>query len=201
MFRLLVIVGICWTVWVMGSPEALPSDSGPTTAAREDVEAILFTPPPGWGSVDPGKLPGSVKVMVVRQDSDTSYPPSINLGMEDYKGSLKDYLKIVKAINESQHAEWKNLGTIHTEAGKASLSQVDMSTSWGTVRLMHVILVKKGQAYIMTAAALRDEFPRFYSEFFNAMRSLRFGRVAPDQLLETVYERATADATSRLDDN
>ncbi len=154
----------------------------------------MFTPPEGWGSLDPKKLPGSVKVMVVGKGSDTNYPPSINLGMEEYNGTLKDYLKIVKAINESQNAEWKNLGTIHTEAGRASLSQVDVSTSWGTIRLMHVILVKKGQAYIMTSAALRDEFPRFYSEFFNSMRSLRFGKVAQISLwrlltLEIVLQR------------
>ncbi len=176
--------------WAHSTPVAPPPETltAPSTEISEEVEALLFTPPQGWGSADPKDLPGSVKVMVVGSGSDT-FPPSINLGMESYKGTTKDYLKIVKAINESQNAEWKNLGALHTEAGKANLSQVDMQTNWGTVRLMHVILVKQGYAYIMTAAALRDEFPRFYSDFFKAMRSLRFGKVSSDQLTETVHRK------------
>jgi len=110
--------------------------------------------------------------------SNTEYPPSMNLGMEPFSGSLDEYLKIVKAINDSQNAEWKSLGTIHTKAGPGNLSQVDMTTSWGSVRLMHVILVKDGQAYILTAAARRDEFPRFYRQFFKSMRSLHFRDVS-----------------------
>lgn len=153
----------------------------------EEVQALMFTAPDGWRSADPNALPPSVKVMVVGNPIN-SYPPSINLGIEEYSGTLKDYLKIVKAINESQNADWKNLGVIHTEAGKGNLSQVDMETTWGTVRLMHVIMVKNGTAYIMTCAALKDEFPRYYAEFFKSMRSLRFGNIPRNQLITELYE-------------
>ena len=196
MIRTILLATLCCV-----SSFAMSHATSAVAAHKEDVDAIMFTPPEGWGSLDPKKLPGSVKVMVVGKGSDASYPPSINLGVEEYSGTLKDYLKIVKAINDSQNADWKNLGTIHTEAGRASLSQVDVTTSWGTIRLMHVILVKKGQAYIMTSAALRDEFPRFYSEFFNAMRSLRFGKGAPDQLVEAAYLRNSAAALSPESDS
>ena len=138
--------------------------------------AIAFEPPTGWRCADPDQLPRSVQVMVVGKGA-SDYPPSINLGMEPFSGSLEDYLKIVKAINDSQNAEWKSLGTIHTKAGPGNLSQVDMNSSWGSVRLMHVILVKDGQAYILTSAAKRDEFPRFYRQFFKSMRSLHFRKV------------------------
>jgi hypothetical protein len=52
-----------------------------------------------------------------------------------------------------------------------------MNTQWGRVKMMHVILLKKGVIYILTAAALLEEFPKFYKDFFNSLRSLR---VNPD---------------------
>ena len=181
----LLAVGLNGAETLKRTPEqATTTQSDPADA---NVAAIMFTPPEGWKTADPKILPPSVKVMVVGPGS-KGYPPSINLGIEEYAGTLKEYLKIVKAINDSQNAEWKNLGPIHTEAGKANLSQVDITSSHGAVRLMHVILVKGGKTYIMTAAALRDEFPRFYNEFFKSMRSLRFGDVSPDQLTPAQYE-------------
>lgn len=134
--------------------------------------AVMFTPPSGWQLTDSKELPKSVKVMVVGKGA-KEYPPSINLSTEEYAGTLKQYLKIVKAINDSQGSEWKDLGTIRTDAGDASLSQVDAKSQWGETRLMHVILLKDGIVYILTAASLKDEFPKFYKDFFNSLRSLR----------------------------
>jgi hypothetical protein len=81
-------------------------------------------------------------------------------------------LKIVKDFNLAEKTEWKDLGKIHTKAGSASLSQFDETSSWGTVRTMTTILVKNGNAYILSAAALKSEFSTFYKEFFEAMRTL-----------------------------
>lgn len=140
-------------------------------------EVVMFTPPAGWRNADVGALPEHVKVMVVGKGS-SEFPPSITLGTEDYKGSLKQYLKRIKEINSSQGFEWKDLGTVRTEAGNASLSQVDKRTEWGDVRMMHVIMTKNGVVYILTAASLKEEFPKFYKDFFNSMRSLRFGEAS-----------------------
>ncbi|MCB1112265.1 MAG: hypothetical protein H7A37_00285 [Chlamydiales bacterium] len=154
---------------------------------------VMFNPPEGWFLADPKALPPSVKIMVVGT-SKNSFPPSINLGMEPYEGSLKDYLRMIKAINDSQGAEWKDLGTIRTQAGNASLSQVDSSTEWGDVRMMHVILLRDSTTYILTAAALKEEFPNYYNDFFKAMRSLRFNKslveMIPDQSLRSGYLQA-----------
>lgn len=136
---------------------------------------VMFTPPEGWQMADPKALPPSVKIMVVGK-GEKEFPPSLNLGSEKFGGTLKDYLKTVKAINDSQGTEWKDLGTIKTEAGDASLSQVDAKTQWGNVRTMHVIFLQNGTVYIMTAAALKEEFPKYYKDFFNAMRSLRVNK-------------------------
>lgn len=146
------------------------SSTAPATALQK---TIVFTPPAGWHSTDSKDLLGSVKVMVVGK-GEHEFPPSINLGTETYKGTLKQYLKRIKEINASQGHEWKDLGTIRTPAGEASLSQADTKTKWGEVRMMHVILRKDNTVYILTAASLKEEFPKFYKDFFAAFRSLRF---------------------------
>jgi hypothetical protein len=143
--------------------------------AVDEEGIVLFTPPLGWNMVDSKSLPATVKVMVVGK-GEKSFPPSINMSTEPYKGTLKQYLKIVKSMNESQGYDWKDLGSIKTEAGLGSLSQVDTKTEWGTTRLMHVILVKSNRVYILTASALKDEFSKYYKDFFAAMRSLRISK-------------------------
>jgi hypothetical protein len=144
----------------------------PPESATEESSTVTFTPPTGWRFADSKELPPNVKVMVVGKGK-KEYPPSINLATEKYNGTLKDYLKTVKAINDSQSTSWKDLGTIQTASGNASLSQIDTKTTWGDVRMMHVIIIKDGTAYILTAASLTEEFPKFYKDFFNALRSLR----------------------------
>lgn len=143
---------------------------------------VMFTPPSGWRFADSNSLPPSVKTMVVGKGQH-EFPPSMNLGTEAYKGTLKQYLKVIKGINDSQGSEWKDLGTVRTEAGDASLSQVDSKTQWGDVRMMHVILIRNGIVYILTSAALKEEFPKFYKEFFNSMRSLRINNDEPTALI------------------
>lgn len=142
-------------------------------AKQSPTVTVQFTPPTGWRYSDPKALPERVHVMVVGKGL-REYPPSINLGTEPFQGSLKDYLKIVKALNDVQGAEWRDLGTILTDAGEASLSQLDSKSEWGDVRMMHVIFIREGMVYILTATSLKEEFPRYYQDFFRSMRSLRF---------------------------
>lgn len=134
---------------------------------------VQFTPPAGWHFAEAASLPASVKTLVIGKGG-FEFPPSINLGMEVYPGTLKQYLKRVKEINDAQGHRWKDLGKIRTQAGDASLSQADKQTQWGEVKMMHVILQKNGIIYILTAAALKEEFPKFYKDFFNSFCSIRF---------------------------
>lgn len=149
--------------------------------------AVMFTPPPNWQLADAKALPSSVKIMVVGK-GESDFPPSINLATENYAGTLKQYLKQVKAINSSQGNEWKDLGTIRTDAGDASYSQAIVKTQWGDVKLMHVIFLKNGIIYILTGAALKDDFPKYYKDFFNSFRSLKIN--------QNVYEMV-ADPSKR----
>lgn len=135
--------------------------------------AIAFNPPPEWLMADTKELPPSVKVMFVGHGKG-AFPPSINLGMEEYHGTLKQYLKTIKAINSSQGGQLKELGPLQTPAGEGHLYQEDSSTRWGEVRMMHLILQKEGTIYMLTAAAAKEEFSTYYKRFFESMSSLHF---------------------------
>jgi hypothetical protein len=172
---------VCITITASSQAEALSSAEEKTIQENliqtaQEPGAVVFTPPTGWALAKADSLPPNVKAMVIGK-GEHEFPPSINLGTENYQGTLKQYLKQVKTINASQGHEWKDLGTILTDAGEASYSQAIMNTQWGRVKMMHVILLKKGVIYILTAAALLEEFPKFYKDFFNSLRSLR---VNPD---------------------
>jgi hypothetical protein len=147
-------------------------DTGSFGQISKEPGTVIFTPPQNWRLADSEALPAHVRAMVVGT-GESDFPPSINLSTEEFEGSLKDYLKIVKEINAAQGSEWKDLGTIRTEAGTASLSQADAVTEWGPVRMMHVILARNGMIYILTAASLKKEFPKFYPIFFKSLKSLK----------------------------
>lgn len=132
----------------------------------------FFIPPESWEVVDPALVPKNIRLLV-KSPEKNKYPPSINLASDRVNCDLKTYLKKVKAVNEADGIAWKDLGTIDTLAGKASLSQIDMDSSWGPVRMMHTILIQDGQASILTCAALKKDFPKLYDTFFGAMKSLR----------------------------
>lgn len=141
--------------------------------AEDSSIQLALTPPPNWRMAETKELPKHVKVLIVGKGKH-SMPPSINLGYEIFSGSLKDYLKIIKNFNQSQGDPWVDLGTIETQAGQASLSQVEITTQWGPIKEMHVILARNGIIYIVTAAALKEEFSSFYPLFLEAFRSLHF---------------------------
>lgn len=140
--------------------------------AKDQPGAVTFIPPEGWFHVDPSTLTGNIKAKVIAKNG-SSIPPAITLLVKPFSGTLKDYLKKVKAINDSHGDEWKDLGLIKTEAGKGSLSQVDMKTQWGYIRIMHVILIRDGNVYILTASAPKEDFGKYYALFFAALRSLK----------------------------
>lgn len=161
----------------------LSASSGFSEVASEP-NAVTFTPPKGWRLAEQKELAPSVKTMVIGKGK-REFPPSINLAVEPYSGTLKQYLKIVKSINNANRADWKDLGSIRTLAGDANLSQVDEKAEWGDIRMMHVIFVKNGYAYILTAASLKEEFSAFYKDFFASMRSLNISNDAFEMVTDT----------------
>jgi len=153
--------------------------------AAQEPGTAMFKPPEGWGLVPQSEsLPSRVKVMVVG-NTEGPFPPSINLSTEDFNGSLNDYLQVVKAINRSRKSEWKNLGKIQTQAGEGNLSQTDTVTEWGPVRMLHVILLKNNVVYILTAAALKTDFAKYYKIFFDSLRSFSINQDPPEMAQRT----------------
>lgn len=132
----------------------------------------FFLPPKGWEIADPKMLSPRVKIAFVK-NTGKGFRPSINLAVEQTQASTGEYLKAVRAIHEQDRTnQWRALGKVRTAAGLAQLTEIDSQTEYGPVRLLQLILVKEGYAWILTAVALKEEFPDFYREFHAAFRSL-----------------------------
>ena len=115
-----------------------------------------------------------VKLMVVGKGKG-HFPPSMNLITEQFNGTLKDYLRKVVSFNKAQGQEWKDLGTLMTQSGEASLSQAIQETPYGKVQMLHAILLKDGTIYLLTASSLQEEFPSHTKAFYEALKSLKVG--------------------------
>lgn len=143
---------------------------------HEKTEQYSFTPPKDWVTVDPKTLPQQVKILV-KGKGENGLPPSLNLAIEETDMDLKSYLQTIKKLHESNNEnEWKKLGSIQTSSGRAILTQIDTKTVWGDIRMMQTIILRNRRAYILTATALKDEFPEFYREFFQSIQSLKIGK-------------------------
>jgi len=136
-------------------------------------EVVQFTPPVGWKMADRTSLPLHVQAMVVGPGK-SSFPPSINLSIEPYDKSLSEYLKIVRSFNDAKRASSLDLGELETSAGKGRLIQVDDLDQWGKVRYLHLFLKRGENVYILTGAALQEEFPVLNSLFLSSLSSLIF---------------------------
>jgi len=157
-----LLAGLCFSV------------IGDAAEASKDIalQKITFVPPEGWRKAEEAQLPPRVEVLVVGESSQ-GFPPSLNLATENYRGTLKEYLKVVKSINDAKGNQWKNLGPITSDVGVGNLSQVDSKNKWGDLRMMHAIFLKEETIYILTATALKEEFSLLYKKFFDSFRSLK----------------------------
>jgi hypothetical protein len=147
-----------------------------TTSIVQAVESshltqCFFIPPENWDIADPRTLSPKVKMAFVK-NSGKGFCPSINLAIEETDVSLADYLKAVKAIHEQdRNNHWRSLGKVRTAAGLAQLTEIDSITEWGSVRILQLILIKDKHAYVLTAAALKEEISNYYKDIQSAFRS------------------------------
>jgi len=170
-----------WTplfIAILCTGVALPAFSKQHTPSTEeplDLAApsqCFFIPPQGWEIADQSILSPRVKIAFIK-NTGKGFCPSLNLAIESTQVSLVDYLKSVKAIHEQNRSNhWRQLGKVRTPAGLAQLTEMDSTTEWGPIRILQLILVKEGHAYVLTAAALKEEFSNFYKEIQASFRSL-----------------------------
>jgi hypothetical protein len=151
--------------------DALTEECAPIPEESEPF--CYFIPPKGWAMAEPNLLGPQVKMAFVKIDKKRKFCPSLNLAIEKVEGGLNAYLNDVKVIHEQDRKNhWRKLGKVHTLAGEAQLTEIDTSSHMGAVRMLQLILLKEGRAYILTAAALKEDFCDFYQEFQSAFRSL-----------------------------
>jgi hypothetical protein len=147
-----------------------------STSIAQAVETInltqcFFIPPENWDIADPRTLSPKVKMAFLKNNG-KGFCPSINLAIEETDVSLTDYLKAVKAIHEQdRNNHWRSLGKVRTAAGLAQLTEIDSTTEWGLVRILQLVLIKDKHAYVLTAAALKEEMSNYYKDIQSAFRS------------------------------
>ena len=130
-----------------------------------------FKPPKEWQFAEPDHELSRVQVCFLGKNK-KGLCPSINLASEPIAVSLAEYLKAVKDLHQADRRNsWRDLGKIQTCAGEARLTEIESPTEYGPLRMLQMIFVKENQAYIVTAAALKEEFSEFYREFKNALSS------------------------------
>jgi hypothetical protein len=141
--------------------------------------------------VEKAKTGGQVKMAFVDKAKKEGFCPSLNLAIENVEGTLNEYLSDVKAIHEQdRNNRWRKLGKVRTLAGDAQLTEIDTLSNLGPVRMLQLILIKEGSAYIMTAAALKKDFCSYYRDFQEAFHSLNVTHDLLDAIPQ--LERKTA---------
>ncbi len=134
----------------------------------------FFRPPDNWMAAERSALSPLVKVGFYGPRKQVGFCPSINLAEEVVHCTLKEYLDSVKKIHTSnRHKKWSHLGSIKTLAGDAALTQIDLPSPSGPLRLLQLILLKENKAYIITAACLKNEFTQILPTFRKTFHSLQ----------------------------
>lgn len=167
-------ISICFAIVFLLTSSSSHAKNNAFSSALQAISPCecFFVPPAGWEFADPKTLAPMVKIAFLKKSS-KGFCASINLAVEETSASLNDYLKAVKAIHEQDRAnQWRALGKVSTAAGLAQLTEIDTTSDFGPVRILQAILVKEGRAYVLTAAALREEISAYYKDFQSAFRSL-----------------------------
>jgi hypothetical protein len=136
-----------------------------------------FIPPNGWECIVAQKPDPCVQIAFVGK-GETNFRPSLNLAIEEIDVSLKEYLKDVREIHETEmNVQWRDLGPFTFGSGKGRLTEITSSSAIGDVKMLQAILVQDGCAYILTGAVLKKEFLAMQKTLLSAIRSLT---IVPD---------------------
>ena len=134
----------------------------------------LFSPPKDWQYAKPKNSSPHIQVGFIGSGSNF-FHPSINLATEEFEGTLKEYLKAVKAIHTGEpKTTWRDLGKFAMRGGEGRLTEISSPSPFGDVKLLQAILLKEHTAYILTAAVLKKDFSHLQNEILASLRSLSF---------------------------
>lgn len=158
------------------------------------ASVCYFQPPEGWLGVKPDEASAAGLVAFIGK-AKKEVSPSLSFTTEATDLSLKEYIKAVKEVHESDlHVAWRDLGELTFRGGKGRLGEVCNSTPFGEMKILQGILVRDGCAYILTGASLQEEFSEHRSSLVAAIRSLTFlpdlfSAIADPQTRETLKTR------------
>jgi len=121
---------------------------------------------------DPETLSPRVHIAFVGKGSGLA--PTVNLATEPVTITLQAYVDAVRKIHIADpNAKWRDLGRFDTLLGAGKLTELEVATEQGKARLMQLMVVKEGLAYILTACALKEEFSKYYKLFDATFHSLQ----------------------------
>ena len=133
----------------------------------------FFIPPKDWEIADPKKLSKHVDVGFIGKQKN-SFRPSINLASEKTLSTLKEYVKAIKTLNQKdKNSSLRELGEINTQSGKAALLEITKKNSFGDLRLLQQVFIHKKRAYILTAAAKKEDFNGYQKEIISSLQSFK----------------------------
>lgn len=141
-------------------------------ASIAEAKQCYFLPPSGWEIAQLKTPSAHVKIGFIGKGS-TEFRPSINLAFEEVDIPLKEYIKAVKELQLSDPTNtWRDLGKLPTKAGVGRLIEMSNTSAWGEIKIYQAIVVKQQMAYILTAAVLKEDFPKFQAEIMKSFNSL-----------------------------
>jgi hypothetical protein len=147
-------------------------------------EKYIANPPKGWECIhDASQLPQKIKVIYVgKGTANNPFAPSINVACETTSMLIGEYVSLAKAYHEGERGtRCTALGKMNTESGAAELLQIDRPSQWGPVRFVQAMLIREGEAYVVTATCLKEDFSALSSQVFKAIQSLTL----PEKTLQT----------------
>lgn len=132
----------------------------------------IFQPPSDW-EIAQLKTPSPYVQIGFLGKGSSEFRPTLNFATEDVDGSLKEYVKAVKEIHLLEpQVKWRDLGKFATKAGEGRLTEISKPSPYGEMKVLQAIIVKDSKAYILTAAVLKQDFPKFQTQILDAFHSL-----------------------------
>lgn len=153
----------------------------------------VFHPPDDWEFAHPTAHSSFVKVGFLGKGS-TPFRPSINMAIEIIDVNAKEYLKAVKEIHLAEpETSWRDLGRFTTKAGEARLTEITNQGAAGEIKMLQMILVKGSYAYILTGAAIKQDYLNMQGIFTKTFQSF-----ALTEDLISLLSQSTADQVRHL---
>lgn len=133
----------------------------------------IFQPPANWEIAHLKKPAPEILIGFLGKGSSSVFRPSINLAVEEIDGTLKEYVKAVKEIHLGEpKVQWRDLGKFATLAGEGRLTEISKPSAFGEMKIFQAMVVKENKAYILTAALLKEDLPKWRPAILESFRSL-----------------------------